>query len=249
MNGWEVIEGECLDAMRGMAAGKFQAVIADPPYSSGGMFRGDRTQRTGAKYMRSDSSRQATCMDFAGDNRDQRAWGYWSALWLGEALRVTAPGGVCCLFCDWRQLPTATDALQAGGWLWRGIAVWDKTEAARPMRGRFRAQAEYVVWGSAGPMADGGECLPGVFRVSANCEGRKLHQTAKPVALMRALLSVVPAGGRELDPFCGSGSTGVACYLEGRDFVGIEVSPHYAGVARKRIAAEEAKLALFGGVG
>jgi site-specific DNA-methyltransferase (adenine-specific) len=69
------------------------------------------------------------------------------------------------VFTDWRQPPTTTDAVQAGGCVWRGIGVWDKTFGCRPARGRFAAQAEYFVWGSKGamPYERAVECLPGVF--------------------------------------------------------------------------------------
>ncbi len=67
---------------------------------------------------------------------------------------------------------------------------------------------------------------------------RNAHPTVKPVSLMRYLakLTRTPTGGLVLDPFCGSGTTGVACALEGRDFVGIELNPEYCEIARRRIA-------------
>ena len=46
---------------------------------------------------------------------------------------------------------------------------------------------------------------------------------------------VVPPGGLCLDPFAGSGTTGIACALEGVDFSGIEMSPEYAAIAEARI--------------
>lgn len=69
------------------------------------------------------------------------------------------------MFIDWRQLPAATDALQWAGWIWRGTAVWDKGNS-RPQKGRFRQQAEYIVWGSNGdmPISRPVPCLPGVFK-------------------------------------------------------------------------------------
>jgi len=65
------------------------------------------------------------------------------------------------------------------------------------------------------------------------------HPTVKPLALMRYLvrLTRTPTGGTVLDPFMGSGTTGCACVLEDRDFVGIEVDPDYAEIARRRIEA------------
>jgi len=63
------------------------------------------------------------------------------------------------------------------------------------------------------------------------------HPTVKPLALMRWLcrLTAPPGGGVVLDPFCGSGSTGVAAILEGRSFIGIELDPAHAEVACERL--------------
>ncbi len=66
---------------------------------------------------------------------------------------------------------------------------------------------------------------------------RNFHPTVKPVELMRYLVRLVtPAGGTVLDPFTGSGTTGMAARLEGLDFVGIEREPEYATIAAARIA-------------
>jgi hypothetical protein len=63
------------------------------------------------------------------------------------------------------------------------------------------------------------------------------HPTVKPVSLMRWLVRLVtPRGGLVLDPFCGSGSTGVACVHEGVRFLGLELDAGYAEIARARIA-------------
>ena len=63
------------------------------------------------------------------------------------------------------------------------------------------------------------------------------HPTVKPLSLMRYLVRLVtPKGGKVLDPFMGSGSTGCAAVLEGCDFVGIDITPEYMAIAQKRIA-------------
>ena len=65
---------------------------------------------------------------------------------------------------------------------------------------------------------------------------RNMHPTVKPTDLMRYLVRMVtPPGGTVLDPFTGSGSTGRAAMLEGLRFVGCELSPEYAEIARARI--------------
>jgi len=62
--------------------------------------------------------------------------------------------------------------------------------------------------------------------------------TVKPVELMRWLVRLVtPVGGRVLDPFCGSGTTGMACRYEQRPFIGIEREAEYVQIAERRIGA------------
>jgi len=64
-----------------------------------------------------------------------------------------------------------------------------------------------------------------------------VHPTVKPIELMRHLVRLVtPPGGLVLDPFTGSGTTGCAAVLEGARFLGLELSPEYAEIARARIA-------------
>lgn len=231
--------GDALATLAGMPSGSVDATICDPPYSSGGMVRSDRSGSTGAKYTR---GKVHTRSDFTGDNRDQRAYAYWSALWMGEALRVTSPGGVILAFTDWRQLPATTDAIQAGGWVWRGIVPWYKP-SARPMAGRFSAHCEYVVWGSNGamPVAFDGSLptLPGFYQASP--PRKREHQTQKPLEVMRELVQICPDGGTILDPFMGSGTTGVAAMLEGRKFIGAEMVEDYQQIAERRIREAQGK--------
>ena len=141
------------------------------------------------------------------------------------------------MFIDWRQLPCASDALQWAGWIWRGIAVWDKGNS-RPQKGRFRQQAEYIVWGSNGdmPVSRPVPCLPGVFKYG-NPQNR-IHLTEKPLQLMQDLVKITEPGGHILDPFAGSGTTVLAAVKEGYDATGIEVTDVYADLARKRLESE-----------
>jgi DNA modification methylase len=69
------------------------------------------------------------------------------------------------------------------------------------------------------------------------------HPTVKPVALMRYLVQLVtPQGAHIVDPFAGSGSTGMACRELARQFTGIDLDPNYCDIARKRIAASQPDL-------
>jgi DNA modification methylase len=68
---------------------------------------------------------------------------------------------------------------------------------------------------------------------------KTLHPTQKPVALMRWLIGKLnlPPGATILDPYCGSGATGVAAVYDGYQFIGIEKDEHYAQIAQARIAS------------
>lgn len=226
--------GDALAVLAELPTASVDAVIADPPYSSGGMVRGDRIQDIHTKYVNGDSISGNALPAFTGDNRDQRGFGYWCALWIGECMRILKPGGAIALFTDWRQLPMTSDALQAGGIVWRGIVPWHKPNGRR-VQGRFANNCEYIVWGTNGPRAL--ESLPnaydGFFQV--NTPREREHVTQKPVEIMRQLVRIAPLGGVVLDPFAGSGSTGVAALLEGRRFIGVELTDHYVDIAEKRL--------------
>ena len=200
---WEIIQGDALKVLSGFAPGTFDAVITDPPYASGGRTQAEKNKSTAKKYSNMGDHAPPP---FDGDAKDQRSWTRWAAEWLYDARKICKPGAPVCMFIDWRQLPAATDALQWAGWIWRGTAVWDKGNS-RPQKGRFRQQAEYIVWGSNGdmPISRPVPCLPGVFKYG-NPQNR-IHLTEKPLQLMRDIVKITEPGGRILDPFAGSGTT------------------------------------------
>lgn len=239
---WCVVQADALEVLRALPTASIDALITDPPYSSGGQFRGDRAQSTTNKYVNTDTKKKRA--EFTGDNRDQRSFVAWCTLWLLEVARVLKPGAPVCLFTDWRQLPATTDALQAGGFVWRGIVPWDKTEGCRPAKGRFAAQCEHIVWGSNGPMPHERDvgCLWGCFRVPV-LKSDKFHQTGKPTELMRKVNAICAPGGIILDLFFGSGSTGAAALLDGYRVIGVEKTDAYAPVARGRLHYVAGKIA------
>jgi site-specific DNA-methyltransferase (adenine-specific) len=219
---------------------KVDAVIADPPYSSGGLFAGARKKDPIEKYILTGTKK--TYATFSGDCRDQRSFTFWSMTWMARALSCTREGGLLLCFSDWRQLPSMTDAIQAGGWVWRGIIPWDKTEGVRPQMGWFRAQCEYILSATNGAMSQErakklNKCLPGIFRENVGSRTKR-YPTGKPVSLLESLLGSTLHGETVLDPYMGSGTTGIACLKTGRKFIGIEMDRGYFDIARERIEAE-----------
>lgn len=226
--------GDALRVLAELPEAHVDVLLTDPPYSSGGAFRGDRIQDVHTKYVQSDSVAGNALEAFSGDNRDQRAYGYWVALWLGESLRVVKQGGIAALFTDWRQLPMTTDALQAGGYVWRGIVPWHKP-SARPTQGRWANACEYVIWGTNGPRGLEGSAFPGFFSVPPPRSDDRIHITQKPVSLIREMLQLVPDDGVILDPFLGSGTTLLAAQHMGHQAIGIEMNERIAELAARRL--------------
>lgn len=210
--------GDAALVLRELPPDSFDAVIADPPYSSGGLWTGTRKRPPEEKY-----ASWARAAAFAGDGRDQRSYGRWLAWWLAGALRVARSSAYVAVFTDWRQIAATVDALQMGGWLYRGIIPWTKRRGRyRPAPG-FANAAEFVVWGGA-PEFRGAPSILGVLEgeIGTACG----HLTEKPVEILEALLTPCPAGGRVLDPFAGSGTAGVAAKRTGREYLGFELDRH-----------------------
>jgi site-specific DNA-methyltransferase (adenine-specific) len=230
-----LVLGEAVGVLERLRPKAFGALLCDPPYSSGGLHAGARLANPLAKYSCPSDRNQH--QGFGGDSRDQRSYLAWSMTWLEHARRLVRLGGLCAVFTDWRVLPVTTDALQAGGWIWRGIVPWDKGSRVRPHLGRYRNQAEYAVWGTNGHRPIAGPVAPGVIR-EGTPTGQRLHLAQKPVRLMTELLA--PMDGPILDPFAGSGTVGVACLEAGIPYLGIEYDPHHFEVASARLAAAAA---------
>lgn len=225
--------GDSLSILSNLSNDSVDAVLTDPPYSSGGVGLTAKQADPASKYQSSGVKRQYPPM--LGDAKDQRSWTHWCMLWLAECWRVSRDGAPLMVFTDWRQLPALTDAVQGAGWRWLGIVPWDK-RSARPQLGRFRQQCEYVVFAAKGKLGQHTKaCLPGLYAYPI-VAAQKVHLTSKPVALMHDLLAITQMGCTVLDPFMGGGSVGVACVESGRGYIGIELSAEYFAISRDRIA-------------
>lgn len=231
-DGIRIFHGEALEILPTLA--NLDAIVTDSPYSSGGAFRSDRALPTAVKYQNTGS---AALPEFSGDHRDQKSFAFWSTMWLMIARRACKPGAPVMTFTDWRQLPVTTDAVQAAGWTWRGIATWSK-RYGRAVQGRFSSAAEFVVWGSNGPMKNGPASPAGVFECQP--PRNKVHIAQKPVEVMSWLLKIIHSGSTICDPFMGSGSTLLAAHLAGLSAIGIDADERSCELAATRLAQQAA---------
>ena len=147
---WRILHGDTLKLVKAFQPGIFDAVITDPPYASGGTKQNERNRTTNQKY--SSMSAANALPDFDGDNKDQRSWTHWMAEWLYDVRKACKKGAPICLFIDWRQYPSITDALQWAGWIWRVFASRLNTLCGA-VTDRCRSTVRYLVCRASSDMA------------------------------------------------------------------------------------------------
>ena len=167
-----------------------------------------------------------------------------------QAARVS--GGWALAFCQVEAVSAWRNAFREAGAKWKRAAAWVKPDGAPQFTGDGWAQGFECIaaaWCGRGRSKWNGGGKRGVFVHGVNNFGRltsgRPHPTQKPLALMLELVELfTDPGDVVLDPFAGSGTTGVACLRLGRRAILIEKDPKYAAIARERLKAEAQGLSL-----
>lgn len=220
---WCVVCGDCLDILRQLPDGCVDAVVTDPPF-----------------FM--------PAQHYAGRSLWQRKWSDTSILggWWGgvcdELRRVTKETGHVLSFCNADAFAVFYPAMYCR-WPSLHALVWDKMNPG--LGTHWRHQHEFVI-AARGPDAwspNDGIMRRDVLRHAPTPSKDRVHPVEKPVPVLRELVeSVAPEGGVVLDPFAGSGTTGLAAILGGRRFIGSDADGDYCETARARIAPKGALL-------
>ena len=237
---------DCVELMRLMPAGSVDAVFADPPYriSTGGV-----TVKNGRLDAVDKGAWDRSLGSFERDHE-------FNVRWLGEARRVLKPDGTIWVSGTHHVIFSIGFALQTLGFRVINSVVWEKPDPPpNALHTAFTHAHETLVWASKGKGArhtfnydvinsrDPASQVGSVWRMPPPPRREKIHgrhPTQKPLRLVRrALVACTEEGDLVLDPFCGSGTTGVAAKELNRSFVGAEMEAEYAGLAARRISAAE----------
>ena len=224
--------GDCLDILPTL--GRVDAVVTDPPYSE--------TTHNGARSLAYKAQQNGghIAIDFEPVTDD----------FLRRVFGLCHSGGWVISFLDWHHMlplklspPPNLEFIRFGVWAkrnpmpqltgdrpgqgWEGIAIMHP-----PGRKQWNG-------GGASAVYDFGSSRYGNF-------GPSNHPTEKPVDLVVTLIQqFTNPGATVLDPFMGSGTTGVACVRTGRRFIGIEIDPGYFAIAERRIREAQMQPPLF----
>lgn len=161
---------------------------------------------------------------------------------IAEAL---ADGGALYLATRFDVAPQWNAAIRASGLALKTPIYWDKgNHTSGDLEGDFGAQVEIFLFAHKGRHKLRGKRLANLWHIPRDPAGD--HPTPKPVTLMERMIGCsTDVGALVLDPFMGSGSTGVAAINLGRRFVGIEIEPRYFDLACERIEAANSQGRLF----
>lgn len=216
---WRVITGDCRAVFVEMSERSVDHTIMDPPYDEQ-THNGARTGNGGDKILGIDFVPLA---DIDG---------------LVDAV-IKISERWCLAFCTDAMIG---DYKRAAKNRWIRGGIWHKPDAMPQMTGDRPAtfgEAVAIMHREGRKRWNGGG-HPAFWSFPIERRDR-VHPTQKPLQLMMKLVEqFTDPDDLVFDPFCGSGTTGVACLRLGRRFLGIEIDPKYAALARERLSAESA---------
>lgn len=222
----KLINGNNLDTLSDIPDNSIDLILTDPPYNISRNNNFESLNRAGIDF--GDWDKNADLLT-----------------WIDEIPRIVRNGSSIIIFNDWRNLGDIAERLEKNGFVVKDIIRWEKTNPMPRNRDRrYIVDYEFAIWAvekhnkwifnRQSNKYDRSE-----FRVPITGKAEKMlgsHPTQKPIKLMEELLlRHSNENDIVLDPFMGSGSTGVACQNLNRDFIGIELDETYFKIAENRI--------------
>lgn len=249
-----IFKVDCRKGMSRLAEGSISMIFADPPYNLSHSKLENRVSHTGGAFFK---------VREKWDQYDSDGYEKFTEDWVSSAHRVLADNGAIYVCASHHNLQVILRCLESSRFSVKNILIWEKPNAMPNLTRRtFTHSVEFVVWAVRGkgwtfnfqslremnpdrqrdgqpkmlrdvwriPVVQGAERLRGL-------DGRALHPTQKPEVLVaRCVVASTNPGETILDPFCGSGTTGVVAARHGRRFIGFETDSRYVKAARLRIS-------------
>ena len=227
---------DCIVAMKRLANDTIDLILTDPPYNLG-IFMKDRD--TNLKKMRDNFFGAAGWDDLSIEDWEKSMDDFFK-----EAARLLKKGGAMVVFMSIIKVETLIRIAEHHKLYYKTTGIWHKTNPMpRNMNLHFVNSTEawvYFTYGKrTGTFNNDGKVLHDHIETGVAANGERKcgkHPTQKPVALMEFFVQVLSVeGDMILDPFMGSGSTGVAAKKNKRNFTGVELNESYFQMATRRI--------------
>ncbi|CAM0018193.1 DNA methyltransferase, partial [Vibrio phage K359] len=211
-NTW-LMKGDCLERMKEIESGSVDMILTDPPYG----------------------------MDFQSNHRKERYGKIkndnsldWLEGFIDEAYRVAADNSAHYFFCSFHHIDKFKQSIEKKFKI-KNCLVWEKNNTSMgDLKGDYAPKVEFIIFAHKGRRLINGKRDPNIFRFKRT--GNQFHPTQKPIDLLQYMLGKFSdEQSTILDPFMGSGSTGVAAKNLNRNFIGIEMDGKYFEVAKERI--------------
>ncbi len=206
-------QGDCLELMKEIPDKSIDLILTDPPY--GMNFQSNFRKE---KYKKI--------------NNDENL--LWIDDFLKESYRVLKDNTCIYIFCSWHNVDIFKKNIEKYFKI-KNIIIWVKNNTSMgDLKGSYAPKYEMVIFAHKGRRLMNGFRYPDV--IEAKRTNNKLHPTQKPIELLEKFIM---ASSNEndivLDPFTGSGSTGVACINTNRNFIGFELDEKYFEIAKERL--------------
>lgn len=219
----QLLHGDCLELMKDIPDGSIDLVVTDPPYKTitGGDSNGINSVRPKGMLQ--------------GNRKLFKYQSIKISLWMPEIYRVLKEGSHCYIFTNSLNLQEMLNETIKAGFKLHNLLIWEKNNCTPSQY--YMKNCEYVLFlrkGKSKWINNIGESK--TVHQFNNIIGNKKHPTEKPTELLEFyILNSSQENETILDPFMGSGSTGVACLNTNRNFIGIELDDKYFEIAKKRI--------------
>lgn len=213
----KLLKGDCFERLAELGDATVDLILTDPPY--------------GMSYQ--SSWRESPYKKIENDKNLE-----WLPLFVDECYRVAKNNTAQYFFCSWHNIDVFKQELSKRFQV-KNILVWEKNNTSMgDLKGDFAPKIEFVIFCHKGRSLIRGKRDPNIFKF--NKTKNELHPTEKPVDLCQYMIEKFSdKGNLVLDPFMGSGTTGVAAVSTGRDFIGIELDEDYFKTASQRIIASK----------
>ncbi len=232
--------------MRQLEDKSVDLLLTDPPYNLGNFMRG---RQTNLKKMR-----ENFFGDAGWDDLEYSEWVNSMNIFFEEANRVLKDKGSMIMFMSLLRVETIVSIASNYNFYYKTTGVWHKTNPMpRNMNLHFINSTEawlyFINNGRTGTFNNQGQALHDFIETSVARSGEKKygsHPTQKPESLFEHFVKVLTnQGDTILDPFMGSGTSGVVSKKLGRNFIGCEMNKGYFEGAEKRISDQKIDIDLF----